>query len=151
MQIIFVNYYKFIDSSGIHIYFLANEFEKMGISCTVCIPTDQDVPVPFGDYKFRICTFNHFTGLTKQVLDKFTDNKTIIHAWTPRENVRVYTNRLTDYLGLPYYIHLEDNEEAILTNEMGMRLDEINRISRKHLRNSLPTNIINPHYYKKMF
>ena len=38
----------------------------------------------------------------------------IVHAWTPRENVRLFCERLRSLCSFALLVHLEDNEELIL-------------------------------------
>lgn len=40
-------------------------------------------------------------------------NPVLLHAWTPRENVRRRTEQISRICGVPYAVHLEDNEQAI--------------------------------------
>ena len=40
-------------------------------------------------------------------------SRTIIHAWTPRERTRLWTQRLLSVLACKYVVHLEDNETAL--------------------------------------
>ena len=45
---------------------------------------------------------------------------TLIHAWTPRENVRELTEELAARYGCPYFVHLEDNEDLITAERLGI-------------------------------
>lgn len=42
----------------------------------------------------------------------------MIHAWTPREHVRKFTDELSNKFSIPYVVHLEDNEEQIINDEL---------------------------------
>ena len=42
MHLYFINYFRFQESSGIHIHFLANELVRMGIPCTACVPDSPE-------------------------------------------------------------------------------------------------------------
>jgi glycosyltransferase involved in cell wall biosynthesis len=53
----------------------------------------------------------------------------LVHAWTPRELVRKMTMSLARRYNIPYFVHLEDNETAILLDELpGWSLDELDQL-----------------------
>lgn len=147
MDIIFVNYHHFIDSSGIHIFFLANELERLGIKCTVCVPKCRDSVTSFGVPLFK--TISYASARLEALLFslKGQKEKTIVHAWTPRENVRRMSLFLSKLYSIPYCVHLEDNEEAILASHLGMPYAMASRLPfYKFLR--LPLPIIRPKPYR---
>jgi len=113
MHIYFVNYNKFIGASGIHIHFLANSLVERGIKCTVCVPSDRNSVYSFGDVKYETILFTQL--IYRILINKkvFLSDDPIIHAWTPRENVRLLVQWAVNRLKIPYYVHLEDNEEFI--------------------------------------
>ena len=147
MDIIFINYHHFIDSSGIHIFFLANELERLGIKCTVCVPKCRDSVTSFGVPLFK--TISYASARLEALLFslKGQKEKTIVHAWTPRENVRRMSLFLSKLYSIPYCVHLEDNEEAILASHLGMPYAMASRLPfYKFLR--LPLPIIRPKSYR---
>lgn len=147
MNIIFINYHHFIDSSGIHIFFLANELEKLGIKCTVCVPQYRDSVNSFGIPLFK--TISYASAKREALLFslKGQKEKTIVHAWTPRENVRRLSLFLSKLYSIPYCVHLEDNEETILASHLGMPYNMASRLPfYKFLR--LPLPIIRPKLYR---
>lgn len=113
MNVLFVNYYDFSSNSAIHIFNFANQLIDMGVDCGVCVPKNKKTIEFIGKAKFQIYDFNDFDK--KRI--KFQDggNPHIIHAWTPREIVRDFTQKLMNYYECKYIVHLEDNEEAIIT------------------------------------
>jgi glycosyltransferase involved in cell wall biosynthesis len=42
----------------------------------------------------------------------------IVHAWTPRDHVREITQHVCEKYACPYVVHLEDNEQAIVEDEL---------------------------------
>jgi hypothetical protein len=60
MRLYFINYFKFQGCSGIHIHFLANALQKMGVSCTVCVPDSPESVHAFGPVHYDSITFREF-------------------------------------------------------------------------------------------
>ncbi|WP_181013892.1 glycoside hydrolase family 99-like domain-containing protein [Agrobacterium rosae] len=55
----------------------------------------------------------------------------LIHAWTPREHVRKITTLLVEKYKSPYILHMEDNEEKIVNDELvNMSFSEISKLPR---------------------
>ena len=147
MEVIFVNFDKFRASSGIHIFFLANALEKLGVSCTACVPCDADTVYSCGTPLFKTITYSRgaFDSLSAVLTRK--KKNIIIHAWTPRENVRLMSLLLSKTASVPYCVHLEDNEEDILASYLGMPYEKIARLPwYKLLKVALP--LIKPGPYR---
>ncbi|MCK5233174.1 MAG: glycosyltransferase [Desulfobulbaceae bacterium] len=147
MEIIFVNYHKFFDSSGIHIFFLANELERLGVRCTACVPHGAESVISCGTPLFK--TISYSTVGLGSLLSTLTRQRReiIVHAWTPRENVRLMSLFLAKICSSPYCVHLEDNEEDILASHLGMPYEKAARLPRfKLLRVPLP--LIRPKQYR---
>ena len=145
MHIYFINYHKFEGASGIHIHFLANELVFMGIPCTVCVPNYEKSIHSFGKVNYNTLTF---LKLFKKVLflpNTFQDEGAIFHAWTPREIVRLITTMVAKRTNLPYFVHLEDNEEYIYN----ATLSEKNIFMLFLKKCYFYFRLINPHRYKK--
>lgn len=110
MQIVFINYYKYIVSSGVHIHFIANELTRMGHECTVVLPEVENTDI-FGVPEY---SFNSVGEFVQGIKDGRYSPDTIFHAWTPRESTRIPTQLAAKTLGARYFVHLEDNERRIL-------------------------------------
>ncbi len=147
LHVIFVNYRPFEDSSGIHIFFLANEMQRLGIRCTVCVPWNTSSVTTFGTALFKTISYPAaFLGALLGTLNR-KHEQVIVHAWTPRENVRYLTRFLSKRLSVPYLVHLEDNEEDILASHFNMPYEDVARLPR-HRFFKFPL-LINPGYYLK--
>jgi len=147
LHVIFVNYRPFEDSSGIHIYFLANAMQRLGIRCTVCVPWNTASVTTFGTPLFQ--TINYPAAFLGSLLGslKKKNEQVIIHVWTPRENVRRLTRFLSKQLSVPYIVHLEDNEEDILASHFQMPYEDVARLpGYRFIKFPL---LINPRYYRK--
>lgn len=110
MQIVFINYYHYIASSGVHIHFIANELTQMGHECTVVLPEVKGTDV-FGPPLYSFRGVEEFVGDLDE--GRFGSD-TILHAWTPREASRIVTQLAASVLGSGYFVHMEDNERRIL-------------------------------------
>ncbi len=147
LHVIFVNYRPFEDSSGIHIYFLANAMQRLGIRCTVCVPWNAAGAATFGRPLFQTISYSTaFFSACFGTLKK-KDEQVVVHAWTPRENVRYLTRFLAKQLSAPYLVHLEDNEEDIIASHFKMSYEDVARLPRyRFLKFPL---LINPGHYRK--
>lgn len=110
MRIIFINYYLYEFSSGVHIHFIANELTRMGHECTVVLPEVKNT-THFGlpEYTFR----NHREFIAELSAGHYGQD-TILHAWTTRKTARIPTQTAARALGASYFVHLEDNENHIM-------------------------------------
>jgi glycosyltransferase involved in cell wall biosynthesis len=113
MHILFANYQAFDNTSGIHIFHLANELEQRGVRCTALVSDRPEAVSTFGSPKFRIQTFRKTWWQSVIGSDLRKEKHLLIHAWTPREAVRRPTLSLAKRLDVPYLVHLEDNERHI--------------------------------------
>ncbi len=117
MNIVFVCHGDLTSQSTYHVLSIAEQLIRSGHHCIVCIPSRSGnepsnirvTSVPIRDFEESIKN-----GLS------FPDGSapTLIHCWTPREQVRRFTERLSQQYGCPYFVHLEDNEREILNREL---------------------------------
>ncbi len=112
MNILFIAYGDLTSNSMTHIGPYAEELGKRGHHCALAIPDDSTLsPSPSPTLPVV-----HHADLPQRA-DLFPNSQPahVLHAWTPRENVRQATQA---YRALhptaKLVIHLEDNEDAIL-------------------------------------
>jgi glycosyltransferase involved in cell wall biosynthesis len=141
-NIFFVLYHDFRSQSAIHVFNLANELVKLECNCIVCVPDCKETIVNIGDPLFDILTFDE--ALEKEFLFSNNGRETLVHAWTPRELVRSFTLKLSSKLNCPYFVHLEDNEEHILSRNLGMPFDQIKLLCEHKQITSIGTSLIHP-------
>lgn len=120
MQIVFINYYRYEFSSGVHIHFLANELTRLGHECIVALPTVANTD-NFGKPEYSFSDFARFDADLQA--GRYNSN-TIFHAWTPREHARIPTQLAAATLGAPYFVHLEDNERRLIESFCGKPFHE---------------------------
>ena len=118
MNVIFVSHCDFRGNSAMHIFSIANELQSMGVECAVCVPNDPAWVHSHGTPLFQV---RDYEEASRQAI-VFPDGRgpDLIHAWTPRERVRKLTEALVGRYEVPYLVHLEDNEEVIVENELGV-------------------------------
>jgi glycosyltransferase involved in cell wall biosynthesis len=123
VNILFVNYGDFATNSLNHIGAFANSLSRDGHSCIVAVPRnresikilDNPLFIPYL-YEEVLATPNHFP-----------DSKaaSIIHAWTPRENVRLFVEAYQRSHTVPVILHLEDNETYLLESYYRKTLEQL--------------------------
>jgi len=143
MHIVFINYDDFGGCSGIHIHPLANEFCSMGHRVTVLIPNGAGSCGGFTDYpQYNIRDYNDSRRLLHE-------KDILFVSWTPRELVRRKTLSLTKEYQAPFFVHLEDNEERIVSDFLGLPFSELQKMNVKDLDNQIPLIFSDPKRYKE--
>jgi glycosyltransferase involved in cell wall biosynthesis len=125
------------------LFSIANELTKLGHSCAICVPDSPRSVFDHGMPQFQVLDYEacERNGVT------FANGKppTLIHAWTPRELVRKMTKSLVARYKAPYFVHLEDNEAAILLDEMqGVTLADLRRLPMRLLDSMIPNHRSHP-------
>ncbi len=70
-------------------------------------------------------------------------------AWTPREIVRKKTLELANEYDAPYIVHLEDNEEQIVSDNLKILYAQLLSESTEELDKIVPLYLSHPHRYKE--
>ncbi|MDA3896716.1 MAG: methyltransferase domain-containing protein [Desulfobacteraceae bacterium] len=143
MRIIFAIYHSFDSQSAIHVFHLANELCRRGFECFVCVPSNTASVSHIGCPAFVPLTFDEALSPGSPLMQSHSQ-KTLIHAWTPRENVRIFTLRLAKLLRCPYVVHLEDNEETIAARQLGLSNAELLALSPEHLQHMIGPGLSHP-------
>ena len=142
MNVLFVNYYDFTSNSAIHLFNLANELERAGVACAVAVTDDPDGVELLGAPRFQPLDLR--TARRGGV--RFPDGgpPSLVHAWTPREVVREVVQELSARYGCPYIVHLEDNEEVITADSLGLTVEQFLASPRSDLEGSIPPTVAHP-------
>src|SRR5262245_16571941 len=127
MNVLFVNYYDFTSNSAVHIFNLANELTSLGVDCAVAVPGDTATVARIGTPRFQTLDFRD----ARRGAFRFADGgpPTLVHVWTPREVVRELAHEVAGRKGRPYVVHLEDNEELLTADTIGVTLEELQAMS----------------------
>jgi len=127
VNILFVNYGDFTTNSLNHIGIFANALIKEGHDCIIAVPNFKESINAIPDPLFTAATYNELL----QKPNYFKDGKSadIIHAWTPRELVRTFVIEYQIKAHAKLIIHLEDNEDFLLSAWLKTPLNEIKKVS----------------------
>jgi glycosyltransferase involved in cell wall biosynthesis len=106
-NVLLVSHCDFTGNSAYHVHAIARELGRLGWSPAVAVPGSPGGARELGPVDFPIVAFRD----VRRGRLRFPDGRGVdlVHAFTPREVVR----RLTRELGVPYVVHLEDNEAAV--------------------------------------
>jgi glycosyltransferase involved in cell wall biosynthesis len=135
-------------NSARHVYSVANALIDLGVQCMVCVPDEDESSIySHRSPKFAFTSYKeaYRTGVI------FPDGRgpDLIHAWTPRENVRKLTERLIEFHPCRYVVHLEDNEEVILENELGLAYHELCLLPSRSIDALVPQHRSHPLAYRE--
>jgi glycosyltransferase involved in cell wall biosynthesis len=148
LNIVFVNYSSFSSASADHITGFANVLASRGHNILICAggAFPQELDWHFG--QIRYCN-RAFLTETPEFLREFIGcgrpgAATLVHCWTPRENVRVATTKIAGYLACPYFVHLEDNEELLMQAQIDITDEKIKQLTDKNWQVELPSYVSHP-------
>jgi glycosyltransferase involved in cell wall biosynthesis len=143
LNIVFLSHCSFNGNSAMHLFRIANILSEWGNSCIVCVPDLPQSALEHGNPQFGVLDYE--TVLGQGVC--FADGRgpDLIHAWTPREVVRRTTASLAARYGAPVFVHLEDNEMAILADVLpGMDLKSLQALPADFLDELVPDDRSHP-------
>lgn len=142
-NVLFVLYHDFSANSAVHVHNFANQLAALGHSSAVAIPDDNDRGAGLGEQNYSVRRFDQVDGDWSQI---FPDGRApeIVHAWTPRENVRLFCEKLAAFCSFSLFVHLEDNEELILEVNLGMPFAQL-ALARSA---EFPANLSHPQHYR---
>ncbi|MBD5778700.1 glycosyltransferase [Pelagicoccus sp. NFK12] len=125
MNILFINYGDLRSNSMEHICPYANELSKSGHSCSIAVEKIETRDLePSGEALYSL--YNHLELAAGHSLFPNGKPADLIHAWTPRENVRKLTLEYQKrHPKTKLIVHLEDNEESILESYYLSNIEEL--------------------------
>jgi glycosyltransferase involved in cell wall biosynthesis/2-polyprenyl-3-methyl-5-hydroxy-6-metoxy-1,4-benzoquinol methylase len=142
VNVLFVNYHDFTSNSAVHIFNLANELADRGAGCAVAVPGDPVTVDLIGTPRFQPLGF----GEARKGVLQFADGgpPALVHAWTPRERVRVLTEELVSRYRCPYVVHLEDNEDVLTASSLGVPHERLDAMLAAELDAVIPPTLAHP-------
>ena len=115
-KVLFVSYGAFDCNSAGHIAGFAGELKRRGLAVGVC-GRDRIFNVhAFGPAPFEFFTVQDLSSDPKGVIGfdgRFEPARTAMICWTPRKLARQAVARVSRQHGVPYIVHLEDNEDHL--------------------------------------
>ena len=143
-NILFALYHDFTSNSAIHVHNFATHLTGFGHSVAVAVPENKETAGNLGESAYVTANFTECDGTWDAI---FSDGRgpDIVHAWTPRENVRLFCEKLLGFASFTLVVHLEDNEELILEANLGQPFAELARTPSLRL----PPNLSHPQNYRR--
>lgn len=142
MRVLFIYFGPFDVNSGIQAYHFGNELTDLGWEVTVAGRGDPERAKAVGEPRFECISHEDLEGKLRQMSQNPAE--TIVVGWTPRERVRLLTMDAVRQLGVPYAIHLEDNEELLIESATGRSLTELRRLPLRQQDSLVPVDLIHP-------
>jgi glycosyltransferase involved in cell wall biosynthesis len=143
-NILFVLYHDFSANSAVHVHNFASQLAGFGHSVAVAIPNGDDTGRTLGEQHYSVLRYHEVDGNWTRVFPNGSAPD-VLHVWTPRENVRLFCEKVRSLCSALLFIHLEDNEELILEANLGRSFEELAR-SRSM---KLPGNLAHPRNYRQ--
>ncbi|MET0305084.1 MAG: glycosyltransferase [Solirubrobacterales bacterium] len=147
MRVLFVYFGPFDVNSGIQAYHFGNELTDLGWEVTVAGRGDPARAKAVGEPRFECISHEQVEGKLRQM--RQSPAETIVVGWTPRERVRLMTMDAVRQLGVPYVIHLEDNEELLIESATGRSLTELQRLPLRQQDSLVPIDLIHPTHHRE--
>ncbi|MGD0081488.1 MAG: glycosyltransferase family 4 protein [Methanoregula sp.] len=146
-NILFITYHDFSSNSAIQIHNFANTLVKTGNDCCIAVPSNKESVKNFMGGDIRYIPLN-YADLDETKLFPNGNGPDIIHAWTPREIVRKQCILSLKKFNCKLIIHLEDNEELLLENALGISIDILKTYPPEKLNACVPDSLSHPFFYK---
>jgi glycosyltransferase involved in cell wall biosynthesis len=142
-NILFALYHDFSANSAVHVHNFANQLTALGHSTAVAVPADEDRGAGFGEQLYAVSRFDQIDGDWSRLFAN-GEPPDIVHAWTPRENVRLFCEKIAGFCAFTLLVHLEDNEEVILEVNLGTSFQNLAASSSAQF----PGNLSHPRHYR---
>jgi glycosyltransferase involved in cell wall biosynthesis len=147
MRALFVYFGPFDVNSGIQAYHFGNELTDLGWQVTVAGRGDPARAQAVGEPRFECISHEQLDAKLREL--RRDPGETIVIGWTPRERVRLLTIDAVRRLGVPYVVHLEDNEELLIESATGRSLAELQRLPLRQQDSLVPVDLIHPTHHRE--
>jgi glycosyltransferase involved in cell wall biosynthesis len=117
MRIGLISHTNFLGNSAMHVFNLAVELIALGHEVVVLVPDSPETVEQYRPASFPIVDYP--TALKVGLPFEGGAPPDLLHAWTPRDHVRIITEALAEKYDCRYYVHMEDNEQQIIDDEIG--------------------------------
>ncbi len=148
MNILFVNYGDFTSNSLNHIGGFANALCAQGHACAVAVPVNRASISAFPRPNFVPATFEEVLSGRSPFPNGLAAD--IIHAWTPREHVRKFVLAYQRLARARLVIHLEDNEDFLISSWTHEPVESIRALSEAQLAERNSPNLSHPIRYRQL-
>jgi glycosyltransferase involved in cell wall biosynthesis len=117
---------------------------SLGHYVTVAVPKNKETCINLGKRLYSAVTFSEAANRSSRLFSNARPPD-LVHAWTPRENVRSFCENLRRDCSFPLLVHLEDNEEAILEANLQIPFFQAERM--KDI--EVPSSLSHPRLYRR--
>jgi glycosyltransferase involved in cell wall biosynthesis len=109
-NVLFVSPQKLDSNTGYHIQWYASQLASLGARCVIAVPQEL-----VGNQVPCVPTVSYAYALQAEPTELFRNGHVVdvMYAWTPRECVRRFAQRLLSSTPCRLVIHFEDNEEYL--------------------------------------
>jgi len=147
LNVLFVLYESLESNSGYHAQLHAARLVEQGADCLFAVPDGSDEVRQTSRSPLNSVSVLPFSAII--ALDTpfpFADGRSpdVIYAWTPREVVRKFVEKLLDRYASALIIHLEDNEEYLTEAKVGRSFAELAKLPEADLDRLIPANRYHP-------
>lgn len=146
MNILFVMYGDLGSNSANPLALYARELDAQGHSCAVAIPNNLASISQHPNPTFRPVLYIDALDNPEAI---FPDGRPadVIHAWTPRENVRRFVTSYMAKHPAPLVIYLEDHESLIASRVLGLEETMLVQHTEQSIAERLPDALSHPFRY----
>lgn len=143
MRLVIVYFGPLNVNSAIQAFHFGNDLTAVGWHVTLAAGVGDPRTIrEVGEPSFDCVTHHDLPVVLEQA--RHAPEPTVVLAWTPRENVRAATQNFARRLGVPYVVHLEDNEWHLYGAAVGRPFDEVARLSIAEQDRISPETLIHP-------
>ena len=149
MRVLFLHFGEFHVNSVIQAFHLGEEMTAAGIEVALC---GQGPPGPDRDGRGAQFRVHRLRGPRAPAapLRRASRRRDHVCAWTPREVVRKATERAAESSSAPYVVHLEDNEEHLLSGALRLPYERAQRLPRARLDRLCTDDFVHPSHYPRL-
>jgi len=148
MRVLFLHFGKLHVNSVIQAFHLGEEMTADGVEVVLCGQGGTDRISTIGEPSFECINYD---GLDRRLRAWARHpDETIVCAWTPREVVRKATERAVRALDAPYVVHLEDNEEHLLSTALRLPYERLRRLPRPRQDELSTDDFVHPAHYPRL-
>jgi glycosyltransferase involved in cell wall biosynthesis len=132
----------FTANSAYHVTALANELIARGYDCVVAVPDHPETIGAQPDARFLALEFSELSSLPQL----FRDGRgpAVTHLWSARERLRLLWEEIDARYDTELVVHLEDNDEAILAEHLGLDASALAALAADKLDKKVPLDQTHP-------
>ena len=126
MRVLFLHFGQLNVNSAIQAFHFSEEMTADGVEVVLCGVGDPGHISAIGEPSFECISYEGLPGKLRAWGAR--PAPTVVCAWTPRELVRRAAERASAELDAPCVVHLEDNEEYLVSAALGIPYQRLRRL-----------------------